>query len=53
MIEKSEWDKTIMIGFLTENAQQNLDVYCKNFDIVLADKDANFNIVNDLILNKK
>lgn len=35
MADKNNIDKTLTIGFLENNIEENLDIYCKNFDIVI------------------
>lgn len=35
MVPKEEWDKTISIGFLGRNIENNFEIYKQNFDIVL------------------
>ena len=41
MMGKYPEDKSLKIGFLNKNITENLDVYNKNFDIVLT-KENNF-----------
>lgn len=48
MVSKDEWNETISIGYLDTNIQQNLEVYKKNFDIVLTEDDASFENVRKL-----
>lgn len=50
MVPSEEWEKTISIGFLDKNIQENLEVYTKNFDIVLTGNDATFENVKALNL---
>ena len=50
MIAKSEWDKTISIGFLDKNVEMNLETYKENFDVVLTNQEANFIEVTNLVL---
>ena len=40
-------ENVISVGFL--NNENNLDVYNKNFDIVLTNEDATFSKINDLV----
>lgn len=48
MIDKSEWDSTISVGFL-ENNIENLDFYKDAFDIVLTEEDTNYNKIEKII----
>mgnify|MGYP003370304079 CR=1 FL=1 len=48
MIDKSEWDTTISVGFL-ENNIKNLDFYKEAFDIVLTEEDTNYNEIEKII----
>lgn len=49
MIEKSDWDKTILVGFLNEKIEENLNLYKNEFDIVLTKEDANFRDLKEII----
>ena len=49
MIEKNSWNKTILVGFLNEKIEENLNLYKKEFDIVLTKEDANFETVKEII----
>lgn len=48
MVDKSEWDTTISIGFIEKNIE-NLPIFEKNFDIVLSNEDANYNSVMEIL----
>lgn len=48
MIEGFEYDNLIKIGFLNENIEENLEIYKKNFDVVILN-DSDMNFVNKLI----
>ncbi|MFA6383191.1 MAG: hypothetical protein WCX17_02090 [Parcubacteria group bacterium] len=48
MIEGFEYDNLIKVGFLNENAEENLEKFKENFDVVLLG-DANMDFVNNLI----
>ncbi len=49
MIPSSDWKNTITIGFLGKNIEENLDIYNKNFDIVLTKENATFDELNELL----
>ena len=49
MIEKSNWEKTILVSFLNEKIEENLNLYKNEFDIVLTKEDANFENVREII----
>lgn len=51
MVPKKEWDRTISVGFLGKKINENLEVYKKNFDIVLTERDASFNMIRKIIYN--
>lgn len=53
MIAQDEWKQTIMIGFLNEHIEENLEIYIKNFDIVLTKEDATFDEINQLLFENK
>ena len=48
MIDSKRRNKTLTIGFLDHNIENNLETYNNNFDIVLADNE-NFNTVMDIL----
>ena len=48
MIDTKQKDKTLTIGFLDHNIEQNLEIYNNNFDIVLTEND-DFNTVMDIL----
>ncbi len=48
MIDDEQRNKTLAIGFLDYNVDNNLDIYSKNFDIVLTDNE-NFNSVKKVL----
>lgn len=48
MIEKRQKDKALTIGFLDYNINSNLDIYNRNFDIVLSDNE-DFNTVKEIL----
>ena len=43
--------KQFLYGFLDKNVEANLEIYKQNFDIVLTEKDASFNIIKDFVLS--
>ena len=45
MLEQNECDNAIMVGFYNEQTNTNLDKYKSEFDIVLTEEDANFNVM--------
>lgn len=49
MIEKKEWKQTISVGFLNEKIEENLEIYQKNFDIVLTNEEATFEKVEKIV----
>lgn len=49
MVEEKEWQQTILVGFLNEKIEENLEVYQKNFDIVLTNEDATFETVKKMV----
>ena len=49
MVPMEEWDKTISVGFLDKNIEENLNAYRNNFDIVLTSEDASFNTFKDFV----
>lgn len=49
MIEEKEWEHTILIGFLNEEIEANMEVYKKEFDIVLTNEDATFDKVKEIV----
>lgn len=40
--------KQLQFGYLDANVQQNLEVFKKNFDIVLSEEDASFRKVEEI-----
>ncbi len=52
MAEGSNDDKTIYTSFLNSSIEENLEVYKKNFDIVLTEDEANFQTISDILFNK-
>ena len=52
MVEKENWSKTISIGLPNDDTDSNLELYKNNFDIVLTDNDANFEVVRKLVFNE-
>ena len=48
MLDGFDYENLIKIGFLNENIDSNLEIYKKNFDVVLTG-DQDFNYVNKLI----
>lgn len=52
MIDKEKLQNTLTFGFLDENAEQNLERYKENFDIILTGND-NFNTVRKILKNKE
>jgi len=53
MIPKDKLDKTLTIGFLNKNIEQNLESYCKHYDIVLTKEEATFYEVEKIIKERK
>ncbi len=49
MIEESEWKNTITVGFLNEKIEEDLEVYKKEFDIVLTKEDATFDTIKKIV----
>ncbi len=49
MIAKEKLENTITIGFLNNKIKENLEVYQKNYDIVLTDEEACFQEVEKVI----
>lgn len=49
MVPAEEWNETIAIGILDEKVEENLEVYKRNFDIVLTNGDASFGTIKELI----
>jgi len=49
MIEEKEWQQTVSVGFLNEKIEENLAVYQENFDIVLTNEDATFEVVEKIV----
>ena len=48
MVNSNQRDKTLAIGFLDHNIEENLDIYNNNFDIVLADNET-FDTVKEIL----
>lgn len=48
MVEKEQLYKTITIGFLNANIEENFEEYNKNFDIVITDND-DFNSIKEVL----
>lgn len=48
MIEKEEWENTILIAFLNQETK-DLQCYLEEFDVVLTKEDATFFVVEELI----
>ncbi len=42
MVDENELDKTLKIGFLEDNIENNLEIYKKYFDVVLQGEEATF-----------
>lgn len=51
MVAKEKLEKTIAIGFLEKNIEQNLAVYQSTFDIVLTEN-ASFDEIKDIYLKE-
>ena len=49
MIEESEWKNTITVVFLNEKIEEDLEVYKKEFDIVLTKEDATFDTIKKIV----
>ena len=52
MIEGFEYDNLLTVGFLSENVDDNLEVYQEMYDVVLLE-DPDFSFVNDLFKDLK
>lgn len=51
MVDEKELDNTISICFLNKKTEDNLDKFNENFDIVLTNDDANFEIATKIVFN--
>lgn len=49
MVEEAKLSNTITVGFLNDNIEENLEIYKKNFDILLTKEEATFDVVNKLL----
>lgn len=49
MIEQKEWNTTLKIGILDNETEERLKIYQESFDIVLTQKDATFNILDEIV----
>lgn len=49
IVPKSEWYKTVSVGFLNNKIEENTEVYKNSFDIVLTNEDASFNVARKII----
>lgn len=49
MVPEKEWKNTISVGFLNSKIEENIEFYKKSFDIVLTDKEANFDEVHCIL----
>ena len=50
MADKNNIDNIVTVGFL--NNEENLELYNKNFDVVLTKNNANFEQIEKLLLKK-
>ena len=50
MVKGFEYDNLIKIGFLNEKAEENLNIYKKNYDVVILN-DGSMKYVNGLLRN--
>lgn len=53
MIPSYEWKNTISVGFLSKKIEENVEVYRQNFDVVLTQEDATFDVVDEIVLETK
>ena len=53
MVALEDWNNTISVGFLNQRVEENLEVYKKNFDIVLTEQDATFGTVREWLLKEE
>ena len=53
MVPKNKLDKTLTIGFLNQKIEENLESYCKHYDIVLTKEEATFYEVEKIINEKE
>ena len=51
MVSQEQLENTITVGLLSENIENNLVEYTKNFDIVLTNEDANFQTIRGIVYN--
>ena len=49
MLDESKLDNAILVGFLNDKIEENLEVYKKNFDVVLTCEDATFESVENFV----
>lgn len=49
MLDESKLDNAILVGFLNDKIEENLEVYKKNFDVVLTCEDATFESVESFV----
>lgn len=49
MIDHTTWDKTLKIGILEFEEQENLKKYQEAFDVVLTKEDATFNSIEQIV----
>jgi 5'-nucleotidase len=49
MVKGFEYDNLIKIGFLNENVEENLELYKRNYDVVILN-DSSLKYVNDLLI---
>lgn len=49
MLDESKLENSILVGFLNDKIEEDLEVYKKNFDIVLTCEDATFERVENLV----
>ncbi len=53
MLPSEEWDRSILVGFLTKEIRQNMKVYRDNFDVVLTGKDASFESISEIVFKPR
>lgn len=51
MVQENEWKDTVLVGFLNEKIEENMEIYKKEFDIVLTEADATFDKFQKCFLN--
>ena len=49
MLDESKLDNAILVGFLNDKIEENLEIYKKNFDVVLTCEDATFESVESFV----